>query len=222
MHFEQVDIAQKVYDALLDSADTVVVRSGLDGCWLNSHVACKIILDAGSQPRELILRPSSELSASGRSPTFSPDLPIGEGGSRHSSLSWHHHVAAIIPTQEEMVVIDPFLFEAPVGLSDFISIFPENAQRHIRPSADKTFAEDVYGKRTAADYLKIIALRHNFGIAHINLRNEAIDYPKTVSDGTRIGPTLGEFVRTHLLNRRHPVPERPVIFSHSNYGLAFQ
>jgi hypothetical protein len=222
MNFEQVDIAKKIYDALLDSADTVVVRSGLDGCWLNSHVACKIILDAGLQPRELILRPSSELSASGRSPTFSPDLPIGEGGSHRFGLSWRHHVAAIIPTQEEMVVVDPFLFEGPVGLSDFISIFPGDAQRHIRPSADKTFAEDVYGKRTAADYLKIITLRHNFGIAHINLKNETIDCPQTVNDGTRIGPTLGEFVRTHLLNRRHPAPERPVMFSNLNFELAFQ
>jgi hypothetical protein len=210
MYREEFYTAQKVYDALLASRDTVVVRSGFDGCWLNSHIACKIALHAGTLPNEIILRPGHDSSVTREGTrefeTFSPHLSAGGANAHALNVTWRYHIAAVLPSDGEPIVVDPLLFEGPVALSRYVGIFPEDASRNIRYSINKTYAEDIYGKMTAENYLRIIDDRHNGSGGRSNLKR-LVEVPQKPIDRSRLGPTLGEFVRTHMRGRRHAVED---------------
>lgn len=219
--YSQSGLAQSVYAALLDSPETIVFRSGFDGCWLNSHVACKIILRAGGLPGEVIIRPSNGHL---QQPPFL--LPAGSGDHPAVNFTWKEHVAATVSENGETTVIDPLLFEAPVSLPDFLGVFSNDVivlpdfhgvfatdiNFTTRSSINKTYAEDCFGKRPTLDYAKILYQRHCLGIKHIRLDQPTLSVPPSF-DKERLGPTMGEFVR-HSPYLRHHGPERPI--RHSN------
>ena len=180
-----------IYNAFLNSPDTIIIRNGGDGCCLNSHVACAIIARHKLLPVEIFLGHKKYNERR----FFSPTTALNE--ENIFTQQWLHHVVPACKNGKNLVIFDPFLFESPALWREYRAIFPRDIPAQYRDSSKETLAMMCYNKpMTTQEMIR------SFNVQYCSIRDiwgdDLIDFDKI-----RAGPTLGEFVKANLIGKRH-------------------